>query len=101
MILRHASFALCLVGAMLAAFASDAIAQTPVPGAKGWFEVDIGDVGQPGHASQSGDTFLVSGAGADIWGAADSFHFVYTRLDGDGDIYVSARSESAANAFAK
>jgi len=99
--LRHVSFALCLVGAMLAAFASDAIAQTPVPGAKGWFEVDIGDVGQPGHASQSGDTFLVSGAGADIWGAADSFHFVYTRLDGDGDIYLSARSETATNPFAK
>jgi hypothetical protein len=99
--LRHTSFALCLVGGLLAAFASDAVAQTPVPGAAGWFHADIGDVGQPGSASRSGATFLVSGAGTDIWGAADSFHFVYTRLDGDGDIYLYAHSETATNPFAK
>ena len=86
---------------LFGALASDAAAQTPVADASGWFHADIGDVGQPGSATRSDDTFQVSGAGADIWGTADSFHFVFTSLEGDGDIYVSVRSESATHAFAK
>ena len=76
-----------------------AMAQSgPLPA---WFDADIGDVGQPGGSRQSDDTFNVSGAGADIWGPSDSFHFTYTNLDGDGDIWVYARSQTATNPFAK
>jgi hypothetical protein len=36
--------------------------------------------------------FTVSGAGADIWGTADSFHFAYTALNGDGQIVARVTS---------
>jgi hypothetical protein len=72
--------------------------QGPLPG---WFDADIGAVGQPGSSSQSDGTFFVSGAGSDIWGPSDSFHFTYTNLPGDGDLYVLARSQTADNPFAK
>ena len=79
---------------------TDVVAQATGP-YSGWFDADIGDVGQPGSSSQHDDTFYVKGAGSDIWGTADSFHFTYTRLDGDGDVYVKAASETATNPFAK
>jgi hypothetical protein len=75
-------------------------AQMPGP-MPGWYDADIGDVGQPGGSTQSDDTFRVSGAGSDIWGTTDSFHFTFTTMAGDGDIAVLARSESATHPFAK
>ena len=69
--------------------------------APGWFDADIGSVGQAGSASQSDDTFTVRGGGSDIWGTSDSFNFAYTPLAGDGDIWVLARSQTATNPFAK
>jgi hypothetical protein len=39
---------------------------------------DVGTVGQAGSASYADDTYTVSGAGADVWGTADAFHFVGT-----------------------
>jgi regulation of enolase protein 1 (concanavalin A-like superfamily) len=51
-----------------------------------WQHRDIGSVGLAGTFSESGGTFTVQGAGADIWGAADAFHFVYQPLSGDGQI---------------
>lgn len=52
----------------------------------GWATEDIGAVGATGSASGSGGSFTVNGAGADIWGYADAFRFVYTTLAGDGSI---------------
>ena len=52
----------------------------------GWSTADIGAVGATGSASGSGGAFTVNGAGADIWGTADAFRFVYTTLSGDGSI---------------
>ena len=43
-------------------------------------------------------TFTVRGAGADIWGADDAFHFVYQPLNGDGQIV--ARVASVQNVYA-
>ncbi|MBN1418615.1 MAG: CotH kinase family protein, partial [Planctomycetes bacterium] len=53
---------------------------------------DIGDVGAAGsHAYDGGtDRWTVQGSGADIWGSADAFHFVYTTLEGDGAIETEA-----------
>ena len=76
------------------------LAQQPGP-LPGWFDADIGPVDQPGSSSQSDDTFRVAGAGSDIWGPSDSFHFTYTNLPGDGDLYALARSQTADNPFAK
>ena len=39
----------------------------------GWSAADIGKVGAAGSSSDTGDTFSVTGAGADIWGGADAF----------------------------
>jgi hypothetical protein len=78
---------MCALGAslFLAASKTSVFAQIrgPIPG---WYDADIGEVGQPGSSSQSDDTFRISGAGSDIWGTADSFHFTYTNMAGDGDI---------------
>jgi len=51
-----------------------------------WLDQDVGSVGDAGGASFSNGTFTVSGAGAQIYGTADAFHFVYQPLSGDGTI---------------
>ena len=40
-----------------------------------WTDGDIGTVGAAGSASLVSGTFTVIGSGADIWGAADAFHY--------------------------
>ena len=45
--------------------------------------VDIGSVGVTGSASYSNGVFTVAGAGADIQGTTDAFHFVYVTASGD------------------
>jgi len=42
-----------------------------------WLNTDIGSVGLPGSVSYCGGQFTISGSGADIWGTADAFQFVY------------------------
>lgn len=51
-----------------------------------WQSQDVGSVDVTGTASASAGTFSVSGAGADIWGTADAFHYVWQPLNGDGDV---------------
>jgi hypothetical protein len=65
-----------------AAFAQ--ITGHPIPAP--WQQADIGDVGLAGSAFESSDGDLsISGAGSDIWGTADSFHFLYQQIY-DGEI---------------
>jgi len=49
-----------------------------------WQNQDVGSTGLAGSASYSAGTFTVGGSGADIWGAADAFQYVYQPLGGDG-----------------
>jgi len=67
-----------------------------------WLHQDIGSVGISGSASFSGGLFTVAGAGSDIWGAADSFHFVYQPFSSDGQIvaHVGSLQNTSANAKA-
>ncbi len=51
-----------------------------------WRESDIGKVGVPGAAHQAGGTWTITGSGEDIFGPADSFHFVWRKWHGDGRI---------------
>lgn len=46
---------------------------------------DVGPVLHPGASTYdaSADTYLLSGAGANIWFTRDEFHYLYTRLRGD------------------
>ena len=57
-----------------------------------WQTVDVGAVGLAGKASFDGASYSVSGAGADIWGTADAFRYVYQPLTGDGQIVARVAS---------
>jgi PA14 domain len=54
-----------------------------------WLRRDIGPTGLSGSARPTPTGWQIKGAGADIWGRADSFQFVY--LPWDGDIQIVSR----------
>lgn len=48
---------------------------------------DIGEAELSGHIAVSSDRgYVVSGAGRNLWGAQDEFHFAFTELIGDAQI---------------
>jgi hypothetical protein len=62
---------------------------------------DVGAVGVAGDASFGpAGAWNVSGAGRDIWGTRDSFHFVYQPVS-DGYIFTGPPSQDGTNPFAK
>jgi phosphatidylserine/phosphatidylglycerophosphate/cardiolipin synthase-like enzyme/regulation of enolase protein 1 (concanavalin A-like superfamily) len=67
----------------------------------GWANQDIGAVGLAGSAAESNGTFTVKGAGADIWGTADGFHFAYRQLSGDGEIIARVASVQGSHHWTK
>lgn len=69
----------------------------PIP----WTNRDIGGVGLAGSATYSNGTFTANGSGADIWGTADEFHFVYQSLNGDGQIVARVTGVENTDQFAK
>jgi len=64
-----------------------------------WVDQDVGSVGLAGHASYSSGTFTVSGAGAQIYGSTDAFHFVYQPLGGDGSIVARVVSLQGGSGY--
>jgi regulation of enolase protein 1 (concanavalin A-like superfamily) len=59
----------------------------PVPALPSpWKQADIGAVGVPGTAKSVAGTWTITGAGEDIFGQADSFHFMWRKWHGDGQI---------------
>jgi regulation of enolase protein 1 (concanavalin A-like superfamily) len=66
-----------------------------------WQTVDVGAVGVTGKATFDGVSYSVSGAGADIWGTADAFRYVYQPLTGDGQITARVMSVQNTNAWVK
>jgi beta-glucanase (GH16 family)/regulation of enolase protein 1 (concanavalin A-like superfamily) len=66
-----------------------------------WQHQDVGAVGLAGNATYSSGSFTIDGGGADIWGAADEFHYVYQTLTGDGTITARVASLENTNAWAK
>jgi hypothetical protein len=87
-----------LFGNRLDAFLVEVPTQLLVGGAEAgaplppWDAQDIGDVGEEGAAVFANGNFTVSAAGADIWGTADAFHYVYQPLAGDGQIIAQVGS---------
>jgi regulation of enolase protein 1 (concanavalin A-like superfamily) len=67
----------------------------------GWLAEDVGVVGVSGGSSLNGGTFTVKGAGADVWGTADAFHFAYRPLSGDGTIVARVAGLTGADAWTK
>ena len=75
----------------------------PQPGAipHPWQHGDIGFVGRAGSATYSDGVFSVTGSGADIWGTADAFHFLYARTgDFGADLEVTSRVGTVQNIHA-
>jgi endonuclease/exonuclease/phosphatase family metal-dependent hydrolase/regulation of enolase protein 1 (concanavalin A-like superfamily) len=66
-----------------------------------WTSQDIGSVGLAGTASESDGVFTIRGAGADIWGSADSFHFMSQPLSGNGEIVARVTSIENTHTYAK
>ncbi len=66
-----------------------------------WSSADIGSVGLAGSASYASGTFTLTGSGADIWGTADAFRFVYRPLNGDGTIVARVASLGNTASWAK
>jgi regulation of enolase protein 1 (concanavalin A-like superfamily) len=67
----------------------------------GWQSNDIGNVGLAGSASETGGTFTVTGAGADVWGTSDALQFTSRTLEGDGEIVAHVASLSGSAAWTK
>jgi hypothetical protein len=76
---------------------------SPTPLPTGWAQQDIGAVGAAGSGAFNTPTatFVVKGAGADVWGTVDAFHFVYKALTGDGVIVARVATIQNTNAWAK
>ena len=66
-----------------------------------WSSRDIGAVGVAGSTALAAGVFTLTGAGADIWGKADAFHFTYQQLTGDGEVVAHVTTVSATNAWHK
>ncbi len=75
------------------------------PGETSLFSVDVGAPAIAGSTTvtsgQNGDTYTITAAGADIWGAADQFHFAYREFTGDGEIVVRVNSVAAVSQYSK
>ncbi len=65
---------------------------TAQPLLSGWLDGDVGSVGMLGSASYTNGTFTLNGAGYQLTGTADAFHFVYRLLSGDGSIVARVAS---------
>jgi hypothetical protein len=73
----------------------------PPPLPSGWQSRDIGAAGVAGSASASGGTFTVRGAGADVWGTSDAFHFAYREVSNDATIVARVAAISGSQAWTK
>ena len=57
-----------------------------------WHETEIGATRFPGSTRHEQGTFTVRGAGLNIDGEADSFHYVYKTVHGDSEIVAEVES---------
>jgi alpha-tubulin suppressor-like RCC1 family protein len=87
--------AILMLGSLTAVLAG------PLP--SGWSSADIGTFTPAGTYSYTAETarFDVAGAGADIWGSADQFRYVYQPWTGDGEWIVQVASIQNTNVWAK
>lgn len=66
-----------------------------------WVSTDIGGPALAGTAYDINGVFTLLGAGNDIWDTADSFHFAYRRLDGDGVLIARVATQQNSDQWAK
>jgi hypothetical protein len=66
-----------------------------------WMNTDVGATGLAGAAVIEGGIWALRGAGADIWGRADAFHYVARPMSGDGTIVARVAAVSPGDPWAK
>lgn len=66
-----------------------------------WVSEDIGQPSLTGYASLDNDIFTIRGAGGDIWGPTDEFHYVHQVFTGDGEIVARVSSQTNTDDWAK
>ncbi len=68
-----------------------------------WQHQDVGSVLLAGSATYTTNTstFSVSGAGTDIFGSADSFHYMWQDANGDSEVVARVASITDTDAWAK
>jgi uncharacterized repeat protein (TIGR01451 family) len=69
----------------------------PGPLPSPWTDTDVGSPAIAGSAGYSNGVFTVNGAGADIYGTNDQFHYAYQPLAGNGNGTLIARLTSMSN----
>jgi outer membrane protein assembly factor BamB len=67
----------------------------------GWTCADIGSPTPAGTQSVSNGTWTVQAGGADIYGTADQFHYVWQTLAGDGSVSAQVVSQTNTSSNAK
>jgi regulation of enolase protein 1 (concanavalin A-like superfamily) len=77
------------------------ISVMPVGLPAGQQDADIGSPPLPGAAAYSNGTYRIHAAGADIWGTADQFNYVYQPITGDVDVSVRINSITFADKWSK
>ena len=66
-----------------------------------WVQADVGSVTVAGTGQTNGTQFNLTASGADIWGYADAFHFVYQPFNGDGQITARVAALQNTDPWAK
>lgn len=94
---RSLVWAVVCLGSLLGVTSPISAQTLPAP----WSHRDIGSPTVAGSASESAGTFTVSGAGTDIAGSRDQFHFVYQPFDGDMEIIARVVSLQNTHPWAK
>ena len=77
------------------------ISVAPIGLPAGQFDADIGSPAIAGAAGYANGTYQIQAGGADIWGTADQFHFVYQQVTGDVDVSLRVASISYTSSWAK
>ena len=83
------------------ALALSATAASAQSALEGWSTGDVGAVAAAGSATSVNNIITVSASGADVWGTADEFRFVYKSLEGDGSIVTQVTAMDNVNAWGK
>jgi outer membrane protein assembly factor BamB len=78
--------------------------EVPPPGLacpSAWNCGDIGGATPIGGQTVSSGTWSVQGGGGDIWGASDSFHYVWQTLSGGGSVSAQVLSQTPTDPWSK
>ena len=67
----------------------------------GWTCADVGSTGVAGGQSLTSGTWIVQGAGGDIWGTADGFHYAWQTTSTDASLSARVVTQANSSVWAK